>query len=292
MNKPHLIAVGSSALVAREIADIASALLGSSLPVQTMLTTEIEGPAPDTFYICAITQAARLHDVLPATQLYVFDLHPTTRFFLDIAKIPAGETVYVFNNLYPYAELLIQECHELGIDKLDFRPLPFEEMSEDALMHQLEQARWLIGVEPFVGKDLLLAPPYREHLRHDLNIIPGHRTASVTSACQLLTGLAEYCQLHLKQEYQMLRTAGAGQRKGLLALAREIEEITRLLQRSSLEAIKQQIGATKTFSQEPIPVCHYEEEPEDRLCSHIEEQFATLTYLTNRLRRLSIPPTE
>ena len=128
--------------MAHEIAGITSALLGPSLSIETMLTTEIEAPAPDTFYICAVTQEDRLRRVLPAAQLYVFDLHPTTRFFLDIAKIPAGETVYVFNNLDPYTELLIKECHELGINALHFRPLAFEEMPLPALLDELEQARW------------------------------------------------------------------------------------------------------------------------------------------------------
>lgn len=290
MNKPRLIAVGSSALVAHEIAGITSALLGPSLPIETTLTTAIEAPAPDTFYICAVTQEDRLRRVLPAAQLYVFDLHPTTRFFLDIAKIPAGETVYVFNNLYPYTELLIEECHELGINTLHFRPLAFEEMALPALLEELEQARWLIGVEPFVGKDLLLAPPYREHLRPDLTIIPGRRTASVTSACQLLTGLAEYHQLHLKNEYQALHTTAEQTPKRLLALARKIEGITCLLQRASLEAIKQQIGNTTASDAGEVSDCPPEGTDDGDLCALIEDRFATLAYLTDRLHRLSRPP--
>lgn len=290
MNKPRLIAVGSSELVAREIADIVSALLGPSLPIETMLTTDIKTPAPDTFYICAITQEDRLRRVLPVAQLYVFDLHPTTRFFLDIAKIPAGETVYVFNNLRPYAELLIEECHELGINELHFRPLAFEEMTLPSLLEELKQARWLIGVEPFVGKDLLLAPPYHEHLRPDLTIIPGHRTASVTSACQLLTGLAEYYQLHLQNEYQSLCATAEHTPERLLALAREIKGITRLLQRASLEAIKQQIGSTAAPDSDAGSDCLPEGTDDDDLCALIEDRFATLAYLTDRLHRLSKPP--
>lgn len=289
MNNPRLVAVGSSELVAHEIADITSALLGFSLPIETMLTTKIKCPAPDTFYICAVTQEARLRSVLPDGQLYVFDLHPTTRFFLDIAKIPAGETVYVFNNLYPYTELLIQECHELGINKLHFRSLAFEEMALPALMRELEQARWLIGVEPFVGKKLLLAPPHREHLRYDLTIIPGHRTASVTSACHLLTGLAEYCQLHLKREYQELCTPVEPPKESLFALAREIEKITRLLQRSSLEAIKQQIGGIISPDADIPTDCSQEEAHNDNPRALIQDRFATLAYLTDRLNRLSQP---
>lgn len=291
MNNPHLIAVGSSELVAREIADIAAALLGPSLPIETMLTTEVHAPVPDTFYICAVTQEERLRSVLPAKQLYVFDLHPTTRFFLDIAKIPAGETVYVFNNLYPYTELLIQECHELGINQLHFRSLAFEEMALPDLMNELEQARWLIGVEPFVGEGLLLAPPYREHLRHDLTIIPGHRTASVTSACRLLTGLAKYCQLHLQREYQSLCSSAEQSKGDLLVLAREIEEITHLLQHASLEAIKQQIGSSAAKNDDASPDCR-QEETHDDLCALIKDRFSTLAYLTDRLHRLSQPPAQ
>ncbi|WP_303104377.1 hypothetical protein [uncultured Mitsuokella sp.] len=293
MHNPRLLAVGSSKLVAREIAGITRALLGGSLPLQIKLTSEIKAPSPDTFYICAITQEPFLRCVLPEKQLCVFDLHPTTRFFLDIARIPAGETVYVFNNLYPYTQLLIRECRELGIDKLDFRPLAFEEMPKDALMEELEKARWLIGVEPFVGKDLLLASPFREHLREDLTIIPGHRTASVASASHLLTGLAEYFQEHLKKEYWQLSSAtplsDSQQQEGLLTLARQTTGAIRLLQMASLEAIKQQIGTTAASPEEAIPACDCSAAAADEIRQNIEEQFATLSYLTDRLRRLSVP---
>lgn len=292
MHNPRLLAVGSSKLVAREIAGITRALLGGSLPLQIKLTSEIKAPSPDTFYICAITQEPFLRRVLPEKQLCVFDLHPTTRFFLDIARIPAGETVYVFNNLYPYTQLLIRECRELGIDKLDFRPLAFEDMPKDALIKELEKARWLIGVEPFVGKDLLLASPYREHLREDLTIIPGHRTASVASASHLLTGLAEYFQEHLEKEYRQLSATplpDSQQQKDLLTLARQTTGAIRLLQTASLEAIKQQIGTTAASPEEEVPACDCGAAAVDEIRQNIEEQFATLSYLTDRLRRLSVP---
>lgn len=296
MNKPHLLAVGSSKLVAHEIADITRALFGDTLPLQMERTCDIQTSRLDTFYICGITQKPILSRVIPEKQLYVFDLHPTTRFFLDIARIPAGETVYVLNNLSPYIQLLIKECRELGIDKLDFRPLAFEEMPEDMLMHDLENARWLIGVEPFVGTDLLLAPPYREHLRKDLTIIPGHRTPSIVSASQLLTGLAEYFQEHLAQEYQLISAnlplPAAKQESRLLQLTHQTAEVIQLLQNASLEAIKQQIVTTAAPATQPAPAYDYEEESSTRLCHHIEEQFATLSYLTDRLRRLSVPQTD
>lgn len=296
MNNPCLLAVGTSKLVAREVAGITRALFGDALTIRMERTRDIHAPRPDTFYICGLTQEPILRRVIPEKQLYVFDLHPTMRFFLDIARIPAGETVYVFNNLSPYIHLLIKECRELGIDKLDFRPLAFEEMPEEALMRELENARWLIGVEPFVGKELLLAPPYREHLREDLTIIPGHRTPSVASASQLLTGLAEYFQEHLTQEYQLLSDnpplPAAEQERHLLQLTRQTAEVIRLLQSTSLEAIKQQIVTTAAPATEPAPDCDYEEESTARLCQHIEEQFATLSYLTDRLRRLSVPQTD
>lgn len=281
MKQPKIIAVGSSPLVAREIATILSPILSPlpQLKTDTAATGDICQPAKDTFYICANTQGTRLQNIVPQEQLFILRLQPTTRFFLDIAKIPAGETVYIFNNLLPYAKLLMQECQELGIDRLNFRPLAFEEMPEETVCQELSRAKWLIGVSPFVGKGILFSDRYRSYLRPDLKVIPGRRTASVASACRFLAALAHFYQRELQQEKLPITTSAAEQ-----SLASQTDQLTRQLQQASLEIIKQQINGPADEENIAAPA----NLPKEGAPSpSMSEALKNLNYLVRRIERLA-----
>lgn len=281
MKQPKIIAVGSSPLVAREIATILSPILSPlpQLKTDTAATGDICQPAKDTFYICANTQGTRLQNIVPQEQLFILRLQPTTRFFLDIAKIPAGETVYIFNNLLPYAKLLMQECQELGIDRLNFRPLAFEEMPEETVCQELSRAKWLIGVSPFVGKGILFSDRYRSYLRPDLKVIPGRRTASVASACRFLAALAHFYQRELQQEKLPITTSAAKQ-----SLASQTDQLTQQLQQASLEIIKQQINGPADEENIAAPA----NLPKEGAPSpSMSEALKNLNYLVRRIERLA-----
>lgn len=281
MKQPKIIAVGSSPLVAREIATILSPILSPlpQLKTDTAATGDICQPAKDTFYICANTQGTRLQNIVPQEQLFILRLQPTTRFFLDIAKIPAGETVYIFNNLLPYAKLLMQECQELGIDRLNFRPLAFKEMPEETVCQELSRAKWLIGVSPFVGKGILFSDRYRSYLRPDLKVIPGRRTASVASACRFLAALAHFYQRELQQEKLPITTSAAEQ-----SLASQTDQLTRQLQQASLEIIKQQINGPADEENIAAPA----NLPKEGAPSpSMSEALKNLNYLVRRIERLA-----
>ena len=124
MPELNIVAVGSSPLIAAEIQGLLREILGHFFTIDTVTTDSVQEAAPHTFYICANTQGKKLQSIIPPEQLFIWELHPTTRFFLDIAQIPAHSDVYVFNNLLPYTELLAKECQTLGIDTLNFHPLP------------------------------------------------------------------------------------------------------------------------------------------------------------------------
>lgn len=281
MKQPKIIAVGSSPLVAREIATILSPILSPlpQLKTDTAATGDICQPAKDTFYVCANTQGTRLQNIVPQEQLFILRLQPTTRFFLDIAKIPAGETVYIFNNLLPYAKLLMQECQELGIDRLNFRPLAFEKMPEETVCQGLSRAKWLIGVSPFVGKEILFSDRYRSYLRPDLKVIPGRRTASVASASRFLAALAHFYQRELQQEKLPITTSAAKQ-----SLASQTDQLTQQLQQASLEIIKQQINGPADEENIAAPA----NLPKEGAPSpSMSEALKNLNYLVRRIERLA-----
>ena len=255
MHELKLIAVGSSPLIAEEIrAEIAS-LIGTELPIDMTTTEKVQCVEPNEFYVCALTQAVVLEKIVPREQLFVLDLHPTTKFFLDIAAIPIGETVCIFNNRLPYTQLLIDECRQLGIDQLQFEPVAYDEMPEREIGERLQAAQYIIGVACLMDERMLFSERFKHSLRADVKTIAGRRTASIKSAGRLLAGIAEFYSDRSSEN---------------------VAHIVQLLRQASNNAIVNRIGLSS------MPV-------DESVCgsNDAESQRQVLLYLHEKFRKLA-----
>ncbi|WP_110955581.1 hypothetical protein [Anaerosinus massiliensis] len=188
--KLKIAAVGSSPLIAGEILDATKFIVGDEIDIKTYSTYEIQNDTVADIYICAQTQLKSLKKIIPDTKIVLLDLIPTAKFFIAVARIPRGETIYLFNNQLEYTTILAEYCEKLGITEVNFLPIAYEEMPKEEVIARLKEAKYIIGVDKFVGNDVLQAPKYVSYLRPDLTIIPGTRVASVHSACALLQCIA------------------------------------------------------------------------------------------------------
>lgn len=201
MNKPHIIAVGSSPFIAHEVAQMCQSILGKNQAIKTCTTNEVKNAHTHTLYVCATTQSKELSNIIPSNQLFVFDLRPTTPFFFEIAKIPIHEPIYVFNNLLPYTKQLQTDCSEiLHISADRFIPIAYEEMPYELVCQTLQKANYIIGVDQFVDTNVLLSPRFKSYLKENVTIIAGKRTPSIQSASQLLIGYLDFYLADLDSE--------------------------------------------------------------------------------------------
>ena len=257
-----LVAAGSSPLIADEIKSIAQSFLGEEIFIDTALTDDIKSLDEKNFCVCAVTQAEKLSRVISPEKLFVFDLHPTTKFFLDIAKIPEGAEVYVFNNRLPYTKLLAQECRSLGVDKIFFHSIAYDEMPAAEVRDRLQKARYIIGVDRLVGENFLFQR-YRDCLRPDVKIIAGKRAASVASASKLLAGIAEFYHAELstqKKSREPNPTCG---------------KIIRILKSASAKAVIGQIGGTSCAEEHFGNVATFDEQLS--ILEYLREKFLLLS---------------
>lgn len=292
MRDLQLAAVGSSEAIAAEIKDIAASILDNAIPITIMTTEKIHRAEENTFYICATTQRGALEKIIPRGQLFVFELRPTTLFFLDIAKIPKGTDVYIFHNLSPYTALLKEECQKLGITGLTFHTIPYEEMSGEEIAARLQEARYIIGVECMVGENVLRSEKYRPHMRGDVKIIACKRAASTASASRLLEGIASfYCETFQKEREGLTRADGRLSENGALkTLSEKIGAVFTLLQTGASQVVTSQIigkdaklfkdhAATTEPSHTPYATVEY-----------INGQLDALRYLQKKLAALASRP--
>ncbi|MDQ0202966.1 hypothetical protein [Pectinatus haikarae] len=253
---PAIAAVGSNQLIANEICLLTENMLNSKVPVSCFRTDEIKTSPLLDFYICAPTQYEKLCHTISPKNLFIFELIPTSTFFLKIARIPAESTVYVFNNLLPYTQTLIAYCHSLGITGLHFEAIAYESMEESEISFHLKKAEYIIGVDRFVGSEALLSPHYKQYLRDDVRIIAAKRTASVRSSCVFLHALAVFYYTQAEHKYhQLLQSASLTEASALAMkeLAFKTDNAINMIRTASVQIIANQIDLSAKESTAEMP---------------------------------------
>jgi len=202
----RIVAVGSNELIAEEVLNAVKVIIGDVADITSDITASVADDSAGDFFVCAVTQRKPLSKVIPQEKLIVLDLRPTSEFFVQISRIPAGEMVYIFNSNIDYAQLLKKSCESLNIRNVDFVPIAYEDMPGEEVIGKLRQAKYIIGVGKLVEKEVLLSERYRPYLRSDVTIIGNTRVATMQSACVLIQRVTEY-----------FHTMPSGQIAGLVA---------------------------------------------------------------------------
>jgi methyl-accepting chemotaxis protein len=123
---------------------------------------------------------------VPREKIVGIDLVPTTDFFSRVARIPEGETAYLFSDSINYANWLIMRCKENYIHHVNMEIIQTAALSEREVEEKLKDAKYIIGVENTVGQNGVMQRKFGAYIRKDAMIIGALRTASLESACELM----------------------------------------------------------------------------------------------------------
>ena len=141
----RIVAVGSNMLIAEEVLNAVRVIVGDVAEITAATTASLTDDRLGDIFVCAVTQKEPLSRVVPAEKMVVLDLRPTSQFFLRISRIPAGETVYIFNSNINYARLLKQSCDALRIQSVEFVPIAYEDMPGDEVIVEVEGVGRLVN---------------------------------------------------------------------------------------------------------------------------------------------------
>lgn len=181
-----IIAIGSNPLLAQEMADAIALILEDGVRIRPCLSSELTAATAGDLFICNKSQVNAVLKVIPLDKILILNLTPTTLFFVEVAKVPAGETVHVLNNRLEYALYLIELCKEMNIRQVQFVPIAYEEMPAEEVARLLSAAKYIIGVDRLLDGEILLSDRYKPYLRPDLVTIGAKRVAAIQSACVLV----------------------------------------------------------------------------------------------------------
>lgn len=288
---PSIAAVGSNSLIANEIQLLVKNMLGNELSVSGFCIDEIKVPPFFDFYVCAPSQYKKLCKIVTAERVFVFELIPTSKFFLEIARIPSHCIVYIFNNLLPYTKTLSSYCRSLGIDKIKFKPIAYESMPFSKVAANLKKAEYIIGVDRFLGADALFSSRYKKYLKKDVHIIAGKRTASVYSSCAFLHALSLFFYGQAQKNYEKLlhqNKITADNVSSMKALAVKIDNIMSIIRTASVQIVANQIDLSAKKAQSHMPLGNYKNNDMDFefLTRTVEKLLLTFAILNKKLEHL------
>ena len=205
-----IAAVGSNPLIARNLRTLLEFLFQEQIQLSTYCTKDVTLDTPADLFVCALSQYAELRQVLPSDRLVAFKMIPTNHFFSRMAAIPAGETIYVFNNYPAYAECLSACCRSLEITGLKFVPIAYEVLSQEEIKQLLGQARYVAGTDYFI-RSVLLRDPYRQFLPPDVVLVPARHMISIPSSYRLFHRMAALYYKDSVERFHVLQAWAAGQ---------------------------------------------------------------------------------
>lgn len=178
-------AVGSNQVIANEVLEAAHHVLGKQIGGQAYPQSRITDHSVADLFLCFSTRINELSTLIPREKIVGLELLPNTNFFVEVAQLPAGESVYIFNNITRVADQLAKYCRDFGIKHLQFINIAYDEISEQEIIKKLQAARYIIGVDSSVGATGPLNQ-YKQYLRSDSVIVSGNRIATIDSSCDLM----------------------------------------------------------------------------------------------------------
>ena len=121
--------------------------------------------------VCFSNREQELQQKLGVDKVIGVEMRAPTLFFVQIARIAAGETVVVFNNSKGGADTILKYLAQYGMDHLRFDAALFDEMPETLVREKLAATNYIVGNAGFLAPGKILHTKYRDSLRPNVNVI-------------------------------------------------------------------------------------------------------------------------
>lgn len=190
-NKITAITVGSSQIVADELLSVVNDVFYKDIEATAVGIDKLTSDMVADLYIALPTRVEQASKIVPKEKIISFELVPSSKFYVSVAKISPDEEVIIFNNNSAQGNKIKEYCQQQGIDHINFRIIPYDEMPQDKVIDALKRAKYIAGAGTIVGSTGKLNE-YKNYLRPDVVIIPACRVPTFDSTKEIM----EYVTLY------------------------------------------------------------------------------------------------
>lgn len=181
-----ICAVGGTQDIADEFLRAARVVLGNTANGSALTPSQIKDHKMADLFLTMPTRVEELAQIVPKNKIIGFELIPDRKFFVKVARIPEGSTVYIFHNNRRGGETFKKNCEKFGVDHVTFDFIPFEEMTETDIQAQLRNARYVIGTSTLLETGGVLNTKYAKFLDGGTRVIAAERIPTLDSATNLM----------------------------------------------------------------------------------------------------------
>ncbi|MDU4962362.1 MAG: methyl-accepting chemotaxis protein [Sporomusaceae bacterium] len=184
-------AVGGTEEIAGELLQAAGHIVRDNVVMIARTSALASAESADLFFTMP-TRVEELSRTIPGEKILGFELVPSRRFFVQVARLERGTAVAVFHNNQRGGNTFIKNCHAYGIDHLAFSVIPFQELPEAETARLLQAADCIIGTDTLVAESGVLQQRYRRYLKPDARVIAAERVPTIESAALLMQQITAF----------------------------------------------------------------------------------------------------
>jgi len=213
--------VGSSRIVADELLAVVNEVFSKDITAQAV---SIENLLPNTeadIFIALPTRVEQAAQKVDRKKIISLELVPNSRFYVQIAKIPANEEVIIFNNNTAQGNKIKEYCLEQGIDHVRFKIVPYAEIPAEDVIENLKTAKYIAGANTIVGANGELGR-YAKYLRPDVQVIPAFRVPTFDSTKEIMEYITLYNYRKISRQVSSICHSLNQEIQNILAITQEV----------------------------------------------------------------------
>lgn len=259
MNNMKISTIGSSLPVAIELYQVIEIFFNDQVEICNkydirQLSEQLPKHLPEDLFIVLPTRVEQACKYVPREKVMGIELVPESQLYVDMAKIPEGKTVAIFNNNTAQGNQIVTYLQSYGLNQFKYMVIPFDELTDFEVMEKVGQAEVIIGPKGFVGPNEVLFKLYRDALRPECKIISFNRTIKPQAIMDIMERITLFNYQLMAKEAQETSNDLHGKMQEVMAASESITRSMKLTEKSienTKQMIKkqlQQVGATIQIS--------------------------------------------
>ena len=185
-NKIKIITVGSTEIVAHELLGAVKKIFSDEVDIRAMALSSVPNDKIADIFVALPTRVKEAAQIIPMEKIISMELVPDLSFYLQVAKIPQGEKVIIFNNNRAQGEKLIEYCKKHDLHHISYDVIAYDELPSNKVIEVISDKKYILGAETIVGSGGCLFTSYANHIKKDAKIISAKRFVTFESTKALM----------------------------------------------------------------------------------------------------------
>ncbi|WP_407309526.1 methyl-accepting chemotaxis protein [Desulfosporosinus sp. SB140] len=241
MSVMKISTIGSSLLVAEELYRVTEMFFNNKVEMFNKYDIrQLPKHLPEDLFVVLPTRVEQASQFVPREKILGVELLPEPQLYVEVAKIPEGKAVGIFNNNSAQGNQIVAYLHSYGLDQFNYTVIPFDELTDSEVIERVGQVEVLIGMKGFVGSNEVLFKQYRDALRSECKIISFNRTIKPQGIMDIMERITLFNYQSMAKEAQEISNVLHSKIQEIMAISGSISHSMGLT-RKSIEDTKQMI---------------------------------------------------